>query len=266
MLKRSVRPGESETLRIIEFSYHDDEAAEKEYGSKKSFYSIYYILDGAGFFNGYRIGEGFGFVIRPMQEVRLLSDKDSPWKYFKIVFDGAVSENICKKYIQDDERGIFTFDFRFGIADFIGTHFKNSDTLSEAHALYLFFYLMSKHELGLMKNENKYIEEARIYIHLNFHKNISVKDVAAAVNLSDRYLYNLFIKHLGHSPKKELSAVRIRRASVLLARSEIPINEIAESVGFCDPLAFSRFFSKNVGMSPTAYRKQKKEHSTFEKI
>ena len=38
--------------------------------------------------------------------------------------------------------------------------------------------------------------------------------------------------------------------------SQKPIKEIAHELGFDDPSYFSRFFSKNAGTSPAAYRKQ----------
>ena len=79
--------------------------------------------------------------------------------------------------------------------------------------------------------------------------------VADALGISDRYLYNLFIRHEGISPKQYINDLRIRSAKALLRDTEYSVTEIGESVGFGDVLTFSRFFSKFAGISPTAYRR-----------
>ena len=49
----------------------------------------------------------------------------------------------------------------------------------------------------------------------------------------------------------------LEQAKNLLRQSDLNISQIAASVGYNDVLAFSSFFSKKQGMSPTAYRKEK---------
>ncbi|MCF2716593.1 AraC family transcriptional regulator [Paenibacillus sp. UKAQ_18] len=50
----------------------------------------------------------------------------------------------------------------------------------------------------------------------------------------------------------------MNKAKELLAESDDPINLIASSVGFSDALSFSKFFRKELGISPSQYRKEHK--------
>ena len=266
MLKRSAVLSNSEDFQVVEFGYEDTGRISEAYLGRWNFHVIIYVLEGAGYFNGERIEAGEGFITTPLERTDYFSDNENPWKCFWIAVDGNSAENICKKYIAPNEKHVFSYDFRFGLADFIGTHFMNKEILTETHALYLFFYLMSKHETRNMSDKNLYVEQAKIFIHLYFGKSITVKDVAAAVKLSDRYLYNLFIKHLGISPKQMLNDVRIRRAEVLLSRTKLPVGEVAQAVGYSDALAFSRFFSKVKGISPSSFRNKNQKNPTAEII
>ncbi|WP_309473831.1 helix-turn-helix transcriptional regulator [Paenibacillus thiaminolyticus] len=49
---------------------------------------------------------------------------------------------------------------------------------------------------------------------------------------------------------------RMERASELLKAGIFPIRDIAVSVGYANPLYFSRAFKKKFGMSPSAYADQ----------
>jgi transcriptional regulator GlxA family with amidase domain len=68
----------------------------------------------------------------------------------------------------------------------------------------------------------------------------------------------MFKNEVGIPPKKYLSNLKINKAKELLAESDDPINLIASSVGFSDALSFSKFFRKELGISPSQYRKEHK--------
>ncbi|MBR3801006.1 MAG: helix-turn-helix domain-containing protein [Rikenellaceae bacterium] len=53
----------------------------------------------------------------------------------------------------------------------------------------------------------------------------------------------------------------VSEAKALLSHTDLTINEIGARVGVLDPSYFSRFFRKQVGMSPIDFReKMKKSH------
>ena len=115
--------------------------------------------------------------------------------------------------------------------------------------------IMSSHEQQEKADGNKYIIEAKKYMQQNYYRSVSICEVAEMLHISDRYLYNLFIKYEKVSPKKHLNDLRLNRARELLKNHNMSVTEIATSVGFDDVLVFSKFFKKNMCISPTKYRK-----------
>ena len=78
--------------------------------------------------------------------------------------------------------------------------------------------------------------------------------LAKAVRCSPSHLGRVFRREIGVGPMAHLTQLRVRRAQHLLLYTRLGVKEIAFRVGLRDPLYFSRFFRKNCGRSPRAYR------------
>mgnify|MGYP001232349421 CR=1 FL=1 len=94
------------------------------------------------------------------------------------------------------------------------------------------------------------------YINDNFCEDISLQHIAKALNVNANYISQLFKKELGRTFTEHLSKLRIDCAGKLLRTTMIPINEVAERVGYKDYFYFSRLFKKATGMSPSSYRNE----------
>jgi AraC-like DNA-binding protein len=253
---RYVQPSENGLLNILSFGYSENPDKTKWGRGSRNVCIIHYVIEGCGYFNGKPIHKDQGFVIYPNQNVEYGGSEDDPWKYFWIIFDGSECENICKNHI-DAEDGIFDYGFRSRVISLRNSMFSNVAPLNQSAALSAFFYLLSLHDSEELSHVNRYVEQAKSYMNLHFHRNVTVFEVATSMNISDRYLYNLFVKQEGISPKQYLTALRLNNAKRLLRETEHSVSEIAVSVGFPDVLSFSTFFKKHTYCSPTAYRKSK---------
>lgn len=83
----------------------------------------------------------------------------------------------------------------------------------------------------------------------------TVRNLAARLNLSESTLSKTFKKMSGMTLDRYLNTLLLDRACQLLLVSYMSIGEIASSLAFCDAYYFSRYFKKNMGMTPTCYRK-----------
>ena len=103
---------------------------------------------------------------------------------------------------------------------------------------------------------NQYVRRAVEFIQRNYCNPIRVTDVADYVCINRSYLYTLFQKSLGMSPQQFLSTYRLTKAAEMLMLPQLPVESIALSCGYQDPLVFTKAFRQMKGMSPTMYRKQ----------
>ncbi|WP_409344421.1 AraC family transcriptional regulator [Paenibacillus sp. MBLB4367] len=83
---------------------------------------------------------------------------------------------------------------------------------------------------------------------------LSLDSVADAVGMSPAYLGRLFKKLTGKSIPDYIMEVRNQQAKEMLARTDAPINDIAERVGFTNSTYFFKVFKKTNGVTPNEYR------------
>ena len=104
--------------------------------------------------------------------------------------------------------------------------------------------------------DERWVLLAKEYIASHYHKPLAVEEIADALHIDRMYLRNLFVKHTGMPTKRYLDRYRMERAAELLRIPDVAVGLVALSVGYRDPLAFSKAFRSHFGLSPLAYRKQ----------
>jgi AraC-like DNA-binding protein len=98
------------------------------------------------------------------------------------------------------------------------------------------------------------ITRAKQYIRENQAEELSLGQVAKAVNASSFYFCKMFKKGTGMNFTEYVCRVRIESAKNLLLNPNLRISEIAYQVGFQSLTHFNRVFKKTVGEAPTEYR------------
>jgi YesN/AraC family two-component response regulator len=106
------------------------------------------------------------------------------------------------------------------------------------------------------KSEPSAITRAKAYMQEHQSEDLSLGQVAKAVNTSTFYFCKMFKKVTGINFTVYLSRVRIERARSLLLNPNLRVSEIAFEVGFQSLTHFNRVFKKLLGQSPTKYRAQ----------
>jgi AraC-like DNA-binding protein/ligand-binding sensor protein len=98
------------------------------------------------------------------------------------------------------------------------------------------------------------ITQARAFIAAHQADDLSLGDVARAVNTSSFYFCKMFKQATGLNFTDYLSRVRIEKAKNLLLNPNRRVSEVAYEVGFQSLTHFNRVFRKLCGQSPTDYR------------
>lgn len=112
----------------------------------------------------------------------------------------------------------------------------------------------NKENLELSNPNLTVIKLAKQYIINNFNKNITLKEVAQEVFLSQNYLSELFKKEVGEGFYEFLTDYRIKISKELLTKTNLKVYEIAKRVGYNDAITFGRAFKKITGVTPNNFR------------
>ncbi len=111
---------------------------------------------------------------------------------------------------------------------------------------------------GILDGRFAIIEKSIRYLEKDPTQRLSIAEVAALSNVSTNYFERLFKDYAGVSPTEYRAARKIERAERLLRETLLSVGEIALHLGFEDEAYFCRFFKLRKGLSPGAYRKQKR--------
>lgn len=98
------------------------------------------------------------------------------------------------------------------------------------------------------------------YIRDHISEPLSLKQLSSRFGLVAHYLSKLFKSHTGMSPAQYIQTMRIEAAKRMLVEHPSMLSkDIAEQLGYSNPLYFSKTFYRNVGVYPSDYRAQHKK-------
>jgi len=106
--------------------------------------------------------------------------------------------------------------------------------------------------------QDELVANALNFIAKNCHRHIGQDDVARAVSAETRTLQLRFRKVLNRPIATEIRRVRIERAKRELAQSNRRLADIARDVGFGKSIRMCEVFRRELGVTPSEYRKQRR--------
>ncbi len=84
----------------------------------------------------------------------------------------------------------------------------------------------------------------------------TAKEFAASLDVHPNYLNTLLKKHTGQNVSTHIRMRLLKEAKMLLLQTDWTLQEIGYSIGFAEQPNFSLFFKKNMGITPTAFRRK----------
>ncbi|MBE6862128.1 MAG: helix-turn-helix transcriptional regulator [Ruminococcus sp.] len=98
--------------------------------------------------------------------------------------------------------------------------------------------------------------ELREKLYRNPQRKWNVDSMAADVNMSRSYFQHIYSELFGVSCISDLISSKIEKAKELLTETSCTISQVAAMCGYDNAEHFMRQFKKNVGVTPTAFRKK----------
>ncbi len=122
----------------------------------------------------------------------------------------------------------------------------------------LFPYMIKKYcrlvNAHTQKNYSLLIQKVVTHIDTDVTADIGLKELAKHFNVNASYLSSLFKKETGCNITDYICRKRIERAQLLLTKTSMQIQHIAQNCGILDVNYFTKLFKKYSGMTPKAYR------------
>jgi two-component system response regulator YesN len=119
---------------------------------------------------------------------------------------------------------------------------------------------------GLLRPVDARVQKAMAFIEENYHRDLSLERVAAAVHLSIWHLCHLFKAETGETFVRHLKAVRMQRAKQLLENNSLSIKEVMNKVGMRDQSHFAKDFRRAYGLTPSEFRVSLREPDRQQKL
>lgn len=229
-------------------------------------YLIHFVVSGSGTLRcnqqEYKIHAGELFITYPAQVSAYQADSEDPWQYNWVGFNGTDARRLVKMTGFSRQQPVLRSDDAELTGNLLRRIADAGDNTAAADAemagcLYLFLaHLIRMNQNTSTANPRQtYVAGALRYIQYNYANDIGVNDIAHYVGISRSQLYRAFLQDFGVSPHTYLQTYRINEACSLLHDPTYSVAEVAGSVGFNDPLYFSRVFKSIKGTTPSAYQK-----------
>jgi AraC-like DNA-binding protein len=107
-----------------------------------------------------------------------------------------------------------------------------------------------------INKEDERLNQIKTFSICNYKRKIMLGDIARHVGMNTSSFCVFFKKATGTTYTSYLNDLRLEMACRLLKDTDTPVAEICYEVGFNDVPYFNRFFKKQKGLSPNAYRKK----------
>lgn len=272
--RRTLHPSLRKNLSDLDMVQYGTEACAPGHSfgpAVRDHWLIHVVRGGKGRFvvgeREWTLHAGDGFLICPDQITWYGADWEDPWQYAWIGFSGSRAAQVLLAAGLDVTHPIFHTQAR-ALQDCL-LRFEQATQAGVARehrflgALHLFFADLIE-GAGPQRKEGEgagrrtaYVKQAEDYFRMNYARSIGIADAAAHVGLDRSYFSEIFRMETGIPPRDFLIGLRMEKACRFMQNPALSIADIARSVGYEDPLLFSKIFRKHQGLSPSQFKKER---------
>jgi AraC-like DNA-binding protein len=112
-------------------------------------------------------------------------------------------------------------------------------------------------------HNSRRLERVFQYLHNNFQKDISLKEVAKVANMTEASFSRFIKSHTGQSFTDSLNDIRLGHVSRMLIDTSFSIAEIAFKCGYNNLANFNRIFKTRKGLTPKEFKQNYIGHRIF---
>lgn len=172
--------------------------------------------------------------------------------YTSINFEADIEESRADIYSLRDFAGAYSMLAGFSETWNFGNESDRYKCLSDFYSL-LSYISRIDHSESEEKESYRIIEPALKYLrgHI-FDQNLKVSALHNLCGVSDTYFRRLFLSRFNMTPQKYITLERLSRARLIIESGDYDnLGSVSQSIGFADPLYFSKAFRKYYGFPPS---------------
>lgn len=235
--------------------------------SFRNAFVLTYIISGKGYYEvnneTYELTAGDSFLVYPGIKVKYYPDENDKWEYIWVDFKGdKVDEMLAETAFTVDKPILYAnenniYEKFCELYDLCVINSRNQTAINALKYKACFYLFFCEYIKSYPTSNKKSINlKSRIinYINENFSKStFSVTDIEEEFSMSETALYKYFKQNFHTTPKKQINELRIKKARTKLQDPSVSVKDAAFSVGFKDPLYFSKVFKNKYGINPSKY-------------
>lgn len=219
--------------------------------ARRSYTLIHFVLSGKGILQkkegDFPVSAGNAFLIQPGEVTYYQADREEPWVYFWVGFNGTLSGMFSELPTVLPVETEEVLRLR-GQMDGSGNY---------EYLLLSFLYRLCALWFPSRRHRADAVELVRDRIQTLYMQPLTVEQLARECNLDRRYLSRIFKEKMGETLRDYLIRVRLENAKLLLAQG-YSVSDSARFVGYEDVFNFSKMFKKYFGISPKDWQKKKR--------
>lgn len=208
---------------------------------------------------------GHMVLYRPKEPQRYEYYAEDQTEVYWVHFTGGNVTNLLRSYGIKDKQKVFYcgsgLEYQTLFRSMIDELQMCRESYPEMLEMYLrqIFIRLQRYFKTSIKNDNSHaaeeIDRAASYFSEHYSEQINIDEYAENHHVSTSWFIRNFKLYTGFTPMQYILSKRIYNAEALLQNTQYNITEIAQIVGYDNPLYFSRIFKKMKGISPSEYRK-----------
>ena len=268
-----IFPDQGEKLPVAPFAYGYFRAGPGHFTRRESRLALYQLFvthSGYGQMilgdRTFRMGPGTAALLNLNQPHCYRTD-GSHWEHEWVNF-GTAGCGAYERLINPEGFAVYTLAGNQSVPSLmreIRTLAARQDTLSLAQAGTRIFCLLdalaelaNRQRSGVAPDVQQNLQRAIQLMEERYAEKLSLDQLAQAAFLSKYYFDRAFRRSTGLSPHAYLNAIRLSHAKSLLATTRLSAEEISWRTGFSSSKNMIRRFQQAMGMTPMAYRREKR--------
>ena len=215
----------------------------------------------------YTLNEGDVFFFKPETQYRAWTTSKEGCCFIYILFDVYIGRSLSSTNILQTVGMLsgskikYETDMIFKCLENYKRNFHLALLHLKSASIFLITKIITELKTGTISSQNTRQEKLSnlktvlAYIDENIQRDITVKELADTVHMSEKYFITYFKEIIGNTPFAYITSIKMKKAYEYISADGYSVKHTAELLGYSDQYVFSKAFKRAYGFSPSRIHK-----------